>query len=280
MWTTIEKYYYPNTIEEAIELFNRHQGSSSYISSGTSLVSGKNHAIKELIDISLLPLKGIGQYDSHIRIGSGTPLETIIESPLLTEWAGGLLPQALKKTRNWVFQQSATIGGVIMAKNYITEPITALGALDAQVEIAPFTALIPIIDFLTQLEKHHLEGSLITAIILTSKWKEAAGSFIKLSRTPSDLSILTAAGVVIKNGSRCEDLRLILGGHSPLPLKLSAVETSLRGKLMASTLIQQAVQSIPNLISSTIDSRASTEYRAKMAPVLMRRTIENCASSS
>lgn len=276
---SIKEYYYPKSIEEALELFHRHQGVAAYLWDGKSLIVNKSNQIKVIIDVNHLPLKEFSTTENYCSIGTGITLQSILGTKALSDWGSGILKDALAATGTWITRQGTSIGEVLSSKDPFTELLTALVTLDARIEAAGIENTTTILEFFSKQDEILKIGILPTAILLPLRWQKASGAFLKLSRIPSELPILTAGAVAIKNGTRCEDTRIVLGGSSKLPIQLPAVETSLRGKLLASTLIQQAVQSVSSVIPEYSDTRASYEYRTKVAPVLIRRVIEKCAAS-
>ena len=277
MLNSIEAYYYPKTIEEAIELFHRHQGVSAYLWDGKSLVTQKPSKIKAIIDVNRLPLKEININENHLCVGTGITLQSALRITALTDWGKGILRDAILATRTSIVRFGTSFGEILSSSEQFTELLTALVALDAKIEAAGIENPLPILEFFLKQDEILKIGIIPTLVLLPVRWQKTRGAFLKLSRIPSELPILTAGAVALTNGTRCEDIRLVLGGSSKLPIQLQAVETSLRGKLLASTLIQQAAQSVPSVISEYSDTRASFEYRTKIAPVLVRRVIEKCA---
>lgn len=279
MLVSIEAYYYPKTIEEAVGLFHKYQDISAYLWDGKSLVAKKSSKIKVVIDVNNIPLKEISLNDNYCRIETGTSLQSILETKVLSDWGNGILKDAIFATGTWITRHGTSIGEVLSSQDPFAEFLTALVALDARVEATGIVNTITISEFFLKQDEILKTGVFPTAILLPIRWQKGSGVFLKLSRIVGDLPILTAGTVLLKNGTRCEDTRVILGGYSRLPVQLSAVETSLRGKLLASTLIQQAVQSVSSIFSPCNDTRASSEYKTKIAPVLVRRAIEKSVSA-
>jgi carbon-monoxide dehydrogenase medium subunit len=79
--------------------------------------------------------------------------------------------------------------------------------------------------------------------------------------------------MIVLDGERCTDARLVVGACAPVPMRTEGAERRLVGKRMTDTLIRQAAQTASEETSPITDVRASAPYRWKMVTVLTIRAL-------
>ncbi|MFQ6610916.1 MAG: FAD binding domain-containing protein [Fidelibacterota bacterium] len=134
MWTSITKIITPKSFKEAIQA--NSNSSSKLLSGGTYLTSEKNSAVQELIYILPLLNDQIVLTDNSLFIGSGTSLQTIIDSNL-NNVLGGWLSKVIKwscSSKN--IRNQRTIGGEIARNRADSELIVLLYALNPILHIS------------------------------------------------------------------------------------------------------------------------------------------------
>lgn len=97
--------------------------------------------------------------------------------------------------------------------------------------------------FTTELDtKDMLEPGELVKEIRVNRLSGYKTRYDKLRIRPAiDFAIISLASAVKKDGGGVEDIRLVLGGVAPVPVRLYKVEELLRGKEMNAELISQAV---------------------------------------
>ena len=64
----------------------------------------------------------------------------------------------------------------------------------------------------------------------------------------------------------------------PRPIRAPKIEALLEGKALSDTLVAEAVRLLPDEIAPITDIRATREYRAHMAGVMLKRGLEAAVS--
>jgi carbon-monoxide dehydrogenase medium subunit len=75
-------------------------------------------------------------------------------------------------------------------------------------------------------------------------------------------------------GNQIQDARIALGAVAPTPVRAPQVEAVLIAKQPTKELIEEAVDKVVEVIEPLSDIRGSAEYRAHLAKVLTRRTLQ------
>lgn len=175
----ITQTYRPQSLKEALQLLRRPQ--TFPMGGGTQLSRRKNRDFA-VVDLSALQLDQIQESGMYVRIGAAVTLHALL--------AAENIPEALKKPilaeAPRAVRAKATLGGRIASAGGRSSLLTALLALDAEVQLAslndddePIHTALPIGDFLP-LRRENLSGRLITGLLVPVK---AALAF---AREPKD----------------------------------------------------------------------------------------------
>jgi CO/xanthine dehydrogenase FAD-binding subunit len=155
--------------------------------------------------------------------------------------------------------------------------VPALLALGAEVELLSRagTRTLVLSEFILGPRKIALRPDEIVAAILIPKPKGAAHSgFVKLgARKYLVISIVMAAGYLDVVGSRIAEARIAIGACSPVALRLPALEAALKGEVAISNLARMVKPEHLAPLTPIDDVRASAEYRAEAALVVLQRLL-------
>lgn len=113
-----------------------------------------------------------------------------------------------------------------------------------EAEIVTTKKSIPAVDFFTtELDaKDMLEPGEIVKEIRINKMDGYVTHYEKLRTRPSiDFAILSLATAYKKDGNNVADVRIVLGGVAPVPVRLFEVEKLIQGKALSENLINEAV---------------------------------------
>ena len=218
--------------------------SSALFGGGTYLVSEKNSAIEQLIDINHLVDNYIVEDRDTIRIGAQTVLQRLVD----------VLPGVFARSARWScssknLRNQRTLGGEIARSRPNSELVILLHALDA--ELAVYNGEKK------QISIRLWDGSgIITAIqIKRSRFDQA--SLERTALLPSAPAFMICAGV-----RDPETLQLAIGGQSSRISNLSVPLEFLDGQL--TELIDTAIKNFKD------DHFGSLEYKQS----LMRTNIQ------
>lgn len=271
-------YYLPKTVEEAIELLAREE--ASILAGATDLLIQQkgNPPKRSIVDISRIPtLGGIRETSGGLILGPLVTFSQLINSPLINA-ACPLLSLASRQVGSPQIRNQGTLGGNIANASPAGDGLVALWALGADLRVQGLG-----IDEVRSIyqavrgpkETSLAKGELITEIrvpVLRDGWGCAFEKFA--ARRASAISVVNAAAIVRLNRERIvEDIRIAVGAVALTPLRLRAVEDSLRGSGAEEDLIGQTSQRSRNVIQPIDDIRGSAWYRMELVPVLVKRAI-------
>jgi len=236
-----------------------------------------------LIDIGRIPeLRGIAPGGDGIRIGALTTHAELAASadlqksaPALSE-AAGLVGDPAVRNRG-------TIGGNIAHADPASDLPTVLVALDATITaIGPKgQRTIAAADFFTGIMTTALaEDEVVTEISVPAAAKGQGSAYVKFSHPASRYAVIGVAAVVTIAGNTCTAARVALGGLLPHARRVQAVEQALVGSALDAASIASAAAKLPGDLGGDVagDIFASSEYRASVAPVYVKRAVAAAAA--
>lgn len=280
---TCDEYMSPASLAEAFAAMKANRGRYRIVAGATDTLpwaregrAGDVH-IPVLIDVARIPeLCEISVGDKRVRLGAATPIQRFLDDPAL----GRALP-AMPRCAVWFaddqIRAQATVGGNIVNASPAADATPCLIAHEAVAELASARGkrTMPLEDFVTGPNKTALaDGELLTAIECDAL-PAHGGSFEKVGHRRSLVISLVCLAALIKldrDGSRIEDVRLAIAGIGPKPLRLTEVESFLRGPLSAERLDAAAHMPV-----SLVASRTRQEYRRDVVRGFMLRGLINAA---
>lgn len=182
---TIREYRFAESAEEAAALLQKSPA-NCVLAGGTWLRMGRK-AIGTAIDLTRLGLDTITEREEEITIGAAVTLRQLETSPLLQTAFGGVLPQCVAPIVGVQFRNMATVGAGVYSKYGFSDLLTALLALDCEVELLP-GGRVPLTEFLAA---PPAAGRLLTAIHLRRDGRVACCRSQR--RTATDFAVLTVA---------------------------------------------------------------------------------------
>ncbi len=270
MLPNLRAYHRPESLEEAVRLIQ--PPAVVPLGGGTVLLPTRDPAVEEVVDLSRLGLTYIRAAKDGIRIGATTPLQHLLESPLLADQTGGHIGPVLRLTASRNLRGQATVGGTVAAGGPENPFLVLLLALDTRLTVyQPEPSYIPLEGFLEGRDDLLRQGALITELFIPSS--SCRIGFAHVGRTPRDRPIVCAAACVEVDGEICREVRLALGGVARHPLRAREAEEVLRGRPLTPENIQEAADRAAFSLNPPDDFRGSSEYRRAMAGVLARRAI-------
>ena len=271
-------YLSPKTVEEAASALKKHGGKAQVLAGGTDLLSAmKLGAISPEYVVNIKNIQGLNKVREEgntLKIGALTTISTIQESKLIKQKCPSL-HEATKTFATPQVRNMATIGGNICRSSPAGDMIPPLLTFNAEVKLVGPNGerKVALEDFLTGPWKNVLKDEILTEIIVPLP-KEARGTaFAKMTRNTSDLAKLSCAvSIAVRNGS-CEDIRIALGSLADKPVRAKKVEQAMKGKEIKEEVIKEAAGKVAGDISPITDARSTTEYRAQVSQVLVKRVI-------
>jgi CO/xanthine dehydrogenase FAD-binding subunit len=319
MLINLLEYHWAEDIDDALLLLSRSDTKTQPLAGGTYLLGLQDDTIQAVVDLRDLELAYISEDARGVHIGAMTTLQAMVDSPVLKEFAAGLLSRASQVSSfSRLIRESATLGGTLGAGVASqADLLTALSILDAQavlrsasktqVNLSAGTAEHPGLALsgvtfkgkqerrvaCNSINKERQPNELIIEVIISRPNYTCGTSFMRVGRTPTDIALLnTAALVEVKDGVYSQ-VRLASGGVNMEPVRLHAVERQLIGQTleidataqnegtnMVVLQLQRAVQAGMADFQPPSDFRASSDYRRKCGMNLAYRALEEAMNIS
>jgi probable selenate reductase FAD-binding subunit len=280
MFDTVETFYRPGSVRDAIRLLQEGKNRARIVAGGTDLVVEADRSIRFLIDITRAGLSYIRRQGKACVIGATTTMAALENSPAIRGLAGGMLARAAATCGSVQIRNMATLGGNLAHRSPAADTAAALLTLDAEVVLAEARGRrrIPLTEFYRGVRK---TKTLIVEVAIPALPRGGRWSFQKLGRTGTDISLVNAAaGLQLDSKGRVKWVRIALGAVGPTPMRAVHAEKLLVGRKVDSSTLAEVCDEVAREVRPISDVRASAEYRREMSRVLVRRALEECAAGT
>jgi len=246
----------PETIDDAYKLLMAKRNNT--ILGGCAFLRLSSSKIGTGIELSKLDLNYIIEDQEYIEIGAMTTFRDIETSAILQEYFNGILPKAVSHIIGVQFRNVVTVGASVYAKYGFSDIITALLALDTEIQLYK-GGRMPLVEFL----KRAYEKDLLTRIFI--KKNQRSASYQNLRNSASDFPVINVAV------SRLGKEWLIVAGAMPSRAKIAyqASAQLTEGNINAEKIAALAVE---ELVFGT-NARGTAQYRKAVCSVLIIRGI-------
>jgi len=268
------EYIRPGSLVEAVQALVEYGDDARLLAGGTNLIVDmklERCLPKTVIDISgLADLVGIREEAGTIRIGALTPIRTIALSPLLWEKATALAEAAAAFGSTQIAMQG-TIGGNTCNGSPASDTVPALVALEAEaIVVGPEgNRTVAVGDLLDAPGRTRLRSGEILREIRLSSVTGTASAFLKLSRVRADLSKVSVAVRVAREGNAIRSVRIELGSVGPTVARARKTEAAMGGMTFSEDGLLKAARRVSQDIVPIDDVRSTADYRRKAAVALV-----------
>src|SRR5258705_4510036 len=272
----------PETMEQALTEREKYGRDAMPIAGGQSLlVLLRNKLVdpKMLIDLqTLTELEGIKKRDGGLSIGAMTTIHNRSSSSDVHK-AASVLAQGASKVGSTAIRNLGTIGGTRCHNEPGADLPPALLALNAAVELRSRkgTRKVPLCDlFRSYFETVVAPEELLCGVEVPKLPDGASGVYLKHAISSEDLAIVGVAAVVVPDEKRTNtlhEIRISLGGVSPVPFKASKAESVLNGALFSDEAVREAAETAAAEAGPITEPHSTANYPSKMIKVLVRRAI-------
>ena len=252
-----EKFLQPDNLQTALEILKTD--SNSVILGGTTFLRLSDKKYSTGIDLSNLGLDYIKENSDQIEIGAYTHLRTIETDPIINKYFGNLLPKSLENLIGIQFRNNATIGGAIFGRLGFTEINTALLVLDCELEFEE-NGFVPFSEFISNWK---IKRDILKKVII--KKNKGKCTYKMMRNSNSDFAILSIAV------SNFDNIKIAVGTRpsiAKLSKKASQIINSNNNK------IDETANIIADEFKFGKDLRAEGKYRKMIAPVLVKRALQ------
>ncbi|MCY4152745.1 MAG: xanthine dehydrogenase family protein subunit M [Aestuariivita sp.] len=274
------EYVRPDTLDAAVQALNHED--ARIIAGGQSLVPMMNFRLvqpERLVDINRIEaLTPIVQTDTGVRVGALTRHVEAEYHPLLREHFP-IISEAMPYVAHLAIRNRGTIAGSLCHADPSAEwPLLAI-LLNAEIEIlgGSGSRTVPAEEFfMAPLTTDIAETELVTGVFFPSPPASCGTAFDEVSWRAGDFAVVAAGALVYIEKNRFANVRLVLGGVSDTPIRITALEEALVGQ----SANQDAIEAVLSLTTKDLepndDLHASAEYRLSLVHVLARRVL-TCA---
>jgi CO/xanthine dehydrogenase Mo-binding subunit len=283
------EYLAPASIDEALELLQRHGPQAALMAGGTDLMVWMNQREinpKYVVQIRDLPeTRFIKQEADCVRVGALTTKAELAASEIIDSKAAALA-EAARGSSGPQVRNLATIGGNLGTASPAGDLVVALVALDARVKIRSSQSVreLPVGELLVGPNQNALaEDEMITEIIIPIHSARTGSGFQKLGkRKAMSVAVASAAAAVTvsPDGKVFEAVRVALGSVAPTVVRAKRLEQALQGRPATVGEIARARALVREDISPITDIRGQAWYRSEVASVLAGRAVEDALGAA
>ena len=243
----IRAYHRPTTLEDALAVLA--DSGATVLGGGTVVTTLTDAEPMDVVDLQALGLDQIRSDGDRLELGAMTRLAAVADSDVVP----AMLRELAHREAPSTLRRAATVGGTVVAGNPESEVLAGLLAFDATVAVAHSlgseTMTLP--DLLA--DPSQLRLGIVTSVSVAVGGEAAAH---RTGRTPADRPIVMAVGHRGEDGA----VRLALTGVAATPVLVDAGDV---GDL-----------------DPPADFRGSSEYRKRLAEVLVGRTLTSLGEGS
>lgn len=256
---TIQSLVQPDTLEEAYRVLIDHI--SNTVLGGTAYLRLGSKRIETAIDLSKLNLNYIKELNDDIEIGAMATFRDIETNAVLKDYFNGVLPESISHIIGVQFRNIVTVGATVYSKYGFSDLLTALLALDTDVELFQ-GGRMSLEEFLDKSS----QKDILTRIFIKKNQRKAA--YQDLRNSSSDFPILNVAVSNLDNQWR------IVVGSRPQRAKVAkkASEELSKGNVSIEN-IDYAANMAAGELSFGANMRGTAEYRKAICNVLVKRAI-------
>ncbi|GBG56669.1 molybdopterin dehydrogenase [Sporomusaceae bacterium FL31] len=250
----------PDTIEEAYRILIARKTNS--VLGGCAFLRMGSRNIGTAIDLAKLGLNTIKEVDDYIQIGAMTTFRDIECSPLLQQFADGVLSKAVSHVIGIQFRNVVTIGASVYSKYGFSDLLTALLVLETDVELFK-GGRISLAEFL---DKPNERDILMNIWI---KKVDCRAAYQSMRMSASDYPVLNVA--VAKTGT---DWLVTVGARPRKAIIARHISTALSQKNVNSENVDFFANIACEELVFGTNARGTAQYRQAMCKVLIKRAIK------
>jgi len=277
MKNNIRQFCFPATVPEAVRLLARHRAKAVIVAGGTRHTRMLAPTVETIVDISDLPLRFIKSDRKWLRLGALCTIAELEKSPILAEWAGGVISQAAGMGSNALARSMGTLGGnVVRAHPYNHLPPVCL-ALEA---VAVYTdgvreRALPFADILQPALMRELgHRYLLTEVRVPAVTKDWSGATQRLALTSSQWeSYVHCVATVDLQGASVRRATLAVAAPLSKAARLPKAEAFLAGRPATEETARAAATAAAAELEALTGVAPGKAYSREVAGVLLRRTL-------
>ena len=267
------EYHAPQTLQKALELLSHYGPQAKILAGGTDLIGhlkfGKRTPA-HVIDIKkLAELKSISK-GTVIKIGAGNNFKTVQDCFAGSIRYAGLYESIYSIGKTQVLNM-ATVGGNLANGSPKADSAPPLLTYDARIKLVSLNGerTLDLREFHTgPNETVMADNEILTEIEFDALPSHTSSAFEKTARVGADISKITCAVTVVREGDICRSCRIACGAAAPVPLRTTQAEELINGKPVENQLIDNVALQVGKEIEPPAWGRTSQKYRRHMVAVM------------
>jgi carbon-monoxide dehydrogenase medium subunit len=273
------EYLEPKTVEEAAQYLAKHGEKARVIGGGTDLLvkmkMGELHP-QILINISRIPALRYIIEEKGFRLGALTTFRDLEKNRAIKERYTALF-EAARSVSSVQIKIMGTVGGNLCHGSPAADSAPPLIVLGGKVKLVKNGSerILPVEDLFVGPGETILSP---TELLVEIQIHESAGrmgsAFLKQGRVAADLSKVSVAVAMAREGEVCKDCRIAMGAVAKTPLRVKKGEEILKGKRVTEALIEKTGEQASLEIQPITDARSTAWYRKEVARVMVSDAVK------
>jgi carbon-monoxide dehydrogenase medium subunit len=279
-------YLAPDTLDEALALLARHGAAARVMAGGTDLlVKMERGQVTPAVVVSLTRIAELRPItftpEAGLTIGATARLAEVLEHPDVQRHYPAVA-DAAAVTATVQIRNMGTVAGNLCNASPCADSAPALIARGARIEArsAAGSRWVDLESFFVGPGATVLRPDELVARVQVPPPPPRTGVAYEClsARSHVDLSAVSVAAMVTRDGTRCGSARVVLGAVGPTPIRVAAVEELLTGAELSEARLREAGAVAAAAARPISDVRASADYRRRMVAVLARRALAAAAA--
>lgn len=273
------EYVVPGSLDEALRFLDEYGTDTNLLAGGTDLIIQMKMGRRSprfVVDISKLEELKQLEAGVTVRIGAGRRYVDVLRF-LREQGRHDSLAEAIEGIGKIQVLTVGTVGGNLGNGSPAADTAPPLLTYGARVRLRSAHAerIVPLREFYTGPGATVMAPNEIMIDVEFDAFPDGrASAFRKIARVACDISKVTCAVVVQRDGETCTHCRVALGAVAPVPLRARTVEAALEGRRIDAAAAHQCAALVQEDISPIDDIRCTELYRREAAGVLFEETFQ------
>lgn len=274
------EYHRPDSLGEAVAILAEHGDEARVLAGGHSLIPMMKLRLavpSHLVDLQgIAGLAGIQQSGDSLEIGAMTSQADLLASETVRR-ACPILIEAAKQIADPQVRYCGTVGGNVANGDPGNDMPGIMMCLDADYVLQGASGERTVkarsfyqAAYFTEME----DGEILTAVRIPLPAAGHGYAYEKQKRKIGDYATAAAAVVLSMSGGQCSAASIGLTNVADTPLYAEAAAQALVGTSCDSAAIDAAAAAAEAIASPASDGRGSSEFRTKVAGVMVRRAAQ------
>ena len=275
-------YHDPTNVADVVALLAQHED-IKLLAGGQSLMPMLNMRFvvpDHVVDLNgVADMNGVTDTGEALAIGAMTRQRELADSEIVAARTP-IIAEALSYVGHFQTRNRGTIGGSLCHLDPAAELPTVAAAYDAVLTVAgpDGTREVAFAEWPLAYMMANLAPDEVLTQVRISYWQEAHGAaFVEFARRHGDFAIIGVAALLAVDGGKISRASIAVGGADVRPLRLADVEALLVGQAPGADVFAEAGV-MARKIDAMSDAYITTEYRQRLAGVLVERALAQAAN--